>query len=68
VEEFSASDRATFQENVGDLVKDNPRTVVAARKIRTLLSKAPAWAGEAFQKIIVSIATEAAKRQLFGPS
>jgi hypothetical protein len=48
-----------------DLVANTPRTAVAATRFKRLMLKAGAEAGSAFEKILVNVVAEAAKKILW---
>lgn len=64
---LSPDEREAMAKSLPDLISETPRTVVAATGFKRLMNKAGAEAGAAFDKILVGVITEAAKKILFGP-
>lgn len=67
VEETESLDQAEKQklsESLADLVADTPMTPVAATRFKRLMQKIGPAAAKAFQEVLVSVMTEAAKRQV----
>ena len=64
--ELHASDRDMLKAAIGDLSSDTPRTELAAYRYTKILQKAGRGAREALTSIMMDIATEAAKKLLFG--
>jgi len=65
LEQLTSEERDQLKESINDLIRDTPQTTVAATRFRRLVSKAGTTALEGFRTILVSIATEAAKKVLF---
>ena len=63
---LTPDEREIVQESITDLVRDSPRTEVAAVRLKRLLRKTGGGAASAMKNIIVSVATEAAKKALLG--
>ena len=61
------AERTKLQAALDDVVSDNPRTAVAATRIKKALAKLPGAAGKALRDLVVDIASEAAKKLIFGP-
>lgn len=59
-------DREILSMNFDDLIKDKPRTHVAALKTKSILSKATEGTKQAFRNITIDIISEVAKKVLFG--
>ena len=59
---LSESERTELAKSLPDLVANTPRTVVVATRFKRLISKAGAEAGAAFEKILVNVVAEAAKK------
>ncbi len=53
--------------SIQDVMTDTPKTEVASLRIRGLLAKAGKEVGSALRKVIVDVASEAAKKIIFGP-
>jgi hypothetical protein len=62
LDQLSAEEKATLKGTFDDLTSDTARTPLAANRFKTLVSKLSPVAGEVVKKIIVTIATEAAKK------
>jgi hypothetical protein len=62
--ELSDSERARFAACIDDLVRDTPRTGLAVQRIKQLATKLAQGTWEPMRQIIVSVATDAAKRSL----
>jgi hypothetical protein len=58
-------EREQLASSLDDLVRDTPRTPVAATRFKKLVSKAGAGAAGAFKDILVSVAVEAAKKTIW---
>ncbi len=63
----SDADKAALAADLPDLVRDTPRTQVAATRFRKFLAKATSETASALRDIAVDIASEAAKKTIFGP-
>jgi hypothetical protein len=57
-------ERIGLRDSLGDLVADTPRTELAALRVKKLLAKAGKGGADALRSILVSIATEAAKKSI----
>lgn len=64
---LTAQDKASFEVDVSDVIRDVPRTRAAAIRIRGLLAKVPSAVGSALRDIVVDVASEAAKKIILGP-
>lgn len=64
IEELNAAEKETLKESLGELIKDNPRTELAAVRFKKLVGRAAPVVGGAIKEIMVSIATDAAKKSL----
>lgn len=62
---LSEAERSELAKSLPDLIANTPRTVVAATRLKRLLGKAGAEAGAAFEKILVNVVSEAAKKILW---
>jgi hypothetical protein len=62
LEKLNAEEKTALKATFSDLTVDTPRTELAAHRFKNLLSKIAPSAGEALKNIIVTIATEAAKK------
>jgi hypothetical protein len=62
--ELSEADRRELAASIDDLVRDTPRTGLAAQRFKRLASKLAKGTWEPMRAVIVSVATEAAKKSL----
>ena len=62
---LSEPERAELAKSLPELVANTPRTIVAATRFKRLMLKAGADAGSAFEKILVNVVAEAAKKILW---
>lgn len=65
---LSAKDRELLKKSLPDLIRDTPQTAVATQRVKALLAKAGKPAFEGFRSILVSVAAEVVKKQLFPDS
>jgi hypothetical protein len=65
LEGLSDDERETLKNSLDDLTTDTPKTEVAASKVKRLVAKSGKVAADALNKIIVTVATECAKRIIF---
>ena len=63
-DQLSASEKEDFGNAVADLANESPRTVGAAEKLKQYSAKAGKAIGEGVWKIVVDVASEAAKKIL----
>jgi hypothetical protein len=61
-DELSNEEKATLKATFDDLTVNTPRTELAAHRFKKFISKIGPVAGDVLTKIIVNVATEAAKR------
>ncbi|MGH7813035.1 MAG: DUF2321 domain-containing protein [Candidatus Binataceae bacterium] len=66
-ETLTTDDKAEFEADVNDVIRDVPRTRAAAIRIKGFLAKIPGAAASALRDIVVDIASEAAKKIILGP-
>ena len=64
LDQLSAEEKTTLKGTFDDLTSDTPRTFLAANRFKKFVSKIGPVAGGVLQKIIETIATEAAKKHL----
>jgi len=64
VDDIDDDDRQRAKDSFIALVSDTPQTTVAVARIRKLLSKASPMLRDGLKDVLVSIATEAAKKGL----
>ena len=58
-------ERSLLAGSVDDLVREGPKTALAATRFKKLITKAGSVAAESFRKILVDIASETAKKMLW---
>lgn len=63
-EALTTDERAQLKDTIVDLIQDSPRTELATVRYKKLLKKAGTTIGAGLNSIVVSIATEAAKKFL----
>jgi hypothetical protein len=64
LEELSPEEKLALKGTFEDLTSDTPRTPVAANRFNAFMKKIGPAAGDMLKKIIVSVATEAAKKSI----
>ncbi len=62
LESLSEGDKTALKATFDDLTIDTPRTELAAHRFKKFLAKIAPTAGDALKNIIVTVATEAAKK------
>ena len=62
-----AEEKDQLKASFDDLVRDTPRTELAATRFKKLAVKAGKGTAEALKEIIVQVASETAKKLLLGP-
>jgi len=67
LDQLSDDEREQLQAALPDLVRDVPRTQVAAGRFKRLVAKAGGEAATAFREILVDVASETAKKVIWGP-
>lgn len=67
IDGLSDEEREQFRTSVEQIVSDNPRTSLAASRIKRFLGKAGAGLVDTAKDIIVRIAVESAQKGIFGP-
>jgi hypothetical protein len=65
--ELNEQEREQLESSLRDVLTDTPKTEVASVRIKRLLSKAGKEVGGALRKVIVDVASEAAKKTILGP-
>jgi hypothetical protein len=65
MEELSADEREQLKNSLDDLVSDTPRTGLAVVRFKKLVAKAGQAAAQGMKQILVSVATEAAKKLIW---
>jgi hypothetical protein len=65
-EHLSGDERKQLAESMDELVRDTPRTQVAASRVKRLAAKAGAGTANALRDILVDVASETAKKAIWG--
>ncbi len=65
LDELTEDDQKSLQENLEYLVKDTPKTQVAASRVKKLLGKAGEGASSLFKELLTDIISETAKKMIF---
>ncbi len=64
LDELTPVERRQLSRSIDEIIRDTPETAAAALRIKKLIKKVGKAGGETLRKVIVQIATEAAKREL----
>lgn len=64
IDGLSAEERHQANESFRELTKDTPQTEVAVVRVKKLIAKAGPAIGSGLKQVLVSVATEAVKKQL----
>ena len=62
LEDLSPKERDLLKKSIDDIVRDTPRTAVAANQFKILVAKAGRIIGEQLRNLVVDIASETAKK------
>jgi hypothetical protein len=65
-DELTEDERETLKGTIDDLSRDTPRTKLSVHRYRKIVEKIGKAAAGSMKSIVVEIATEAAKKSLFG--
>lgn len=65
LENISEDDKKILTQSIDDIVKDTPKTTLAATRFKEILSKTGKPVVDAFRDILVDIASETAKKLLW---
>ena len=65
LEGLSQGERQTLKVSLDDLVRDTPRTTLAATRFKRIISKAGKGAADTFKEIIIGVISEAAKKVIW---
>lgn len=65
VDEISAEDKNILEESLDDIVRETPRSQIAALKFKKVISKMGSNVASAFRDILVDIASETAKKTIW---
>lgn len=63
---LTAQEKADFNADMNDIVRDVPRTRAAALRIKSLITKLPGAAGSVLRDLFVEVASETAKKIITG--
>jgi hypothetical protein len=63
---LSPEERETLAKSLPDIIRDTPRTSLAATRFKALVAKAGPTAADSFKKILTEMLTEGAKKILSG--
>lgn len=66
IDDLDFVERERLKQSIDDIITDNPRNEIATVRIKKLLPKVGVQFGGALKEIIVSLASEAAKKMLMG--
>jgi hypothetical protein len=66
IENLDEAEKAVLNESIGQLVSDTPMTTVAAGRFKKLITKAGPAAAGMLREVLVTVMTDAAKRQIWG--
>lgn len=65
-EDLTQEEREQLARSLDDIVADTPRTQLAASRFKRLMGKAGKGTAQAMRDIVVDIASEAARKSIFG--
>jgi hypothetical protein len=63
---LSEDEKALLMKSLHEIVADTPNTPIAAARVKRLLAKAGPEIGAALKQVVTTVASEAAKKILFG--
>ena len=66
LDELTDEDKEKLKSNLEDITRDSPKTDVATTRLKKILSKLGQESFSVVKSILIEIATEAAKKSLFG--
>jgi len=66
IDNLSPEEREILKKSLDDIVRDTPQTPVAATRFKKLVAKAGKVAADGLRDILVDIASEAAKKIIWG--
>ena len=66
LDKLKPDEKEALKKSIDDIIRDTPQTQVAAIRIKKLMVKAGAEAATFFRQILVDIASEAVKKQIWG--
>jgi len=62
LDNLNPKERETLKKSLDDIIRNTPQTPVAATRFKRLIAKAGPVVADSFRKILVDIASEAAKK------
>jgi hypothetical protein len=65
LDDLSPEEKETLKKSIDDIVRDTPRTTLAATRFKKLIGKAGKGAAEGFKDILVDVLSESAKKMLW---
>jgi hypothetical protein len=66
LDELSNEEKEKLKQNLNELIRDTPKTEVAATRVKKILTKIGKESFSAMKSILLELATEAVKKTLFG--
>lgn len=66
-ENLTDDEREQLAASLEDLVRDSPKTEIAAGRFKRLVRKAGAETATALRSVMIAVATETAKKSIWGP-
>jgi hypothetical protein len=64
-DDLDSEEKETMKNSIEELVRDTPNTVVAATRFRRLMTKAGKGASAAFERILIEVMSETAKKIIY---
>ena len=65
LDSLSAEERSLLKKSLNDIVRDTPKTTVAATRFKRLVAKAGKSAADGFRDILVDVLSEAVKKVIW---
>jgi hypothetical protein len=65
LDQLSEEEKKQLASSLDDLVRESPKTTLAANRFKKLMTKAGAVAAESFKKVLVDVVSETAKKILW---
>jgi hypothetical protein len=66
INELTDDERELLAKSIDEIIKDTPKTTVAATRFKKLLAKVGSPIAESFREILVDIISETAKKSIWG--
>jgi hypothetical protein len=66
LDDLDEAEKTRLQDTIDDLTVDGPRTELAANRFKSLMKKAGQAVGSGLYKIVLDVASEAAKKAITG--